>query len=404
MKTNIKLIALLTILSIIMGGCGSEHSEGDGHNHGTDKEHGHEEHGDEHAEEVHFSEQQYKSLNMKVDSLPYRNISSYVEANGELEVPPQNEATITAIVGANVTGIKVIEGDKINKGQVLAYLSHPNLIKLQTDYISNWNQLQYLEKEFQRQKKLYDEKVISGKEFQKTKAEFQSMKGLVQGSEAQLKMMGLSLDKLQGSEIYNQVPVKSPIDGYIRLVEVKMGQYVEPQTELFEIVNIEHIHADFMVFEKDMHKVKIGQKIKFISESAPDKELTAIIHSVGKAFEQEPKAIHLHAEIENKEGLLIPGMYVRGRIMVSDAQNYALPEAGVVREGDKHFIFKVKKEKDHGKTQWAFQPIEVIVGVTDDGWTEVKLLKPLKKGAKIAWNNAYYLLAEMKKGEAEHEH
>ena len=46
----------------------------------------------------------------------------------------------------------------------------------------------------------------------------------------------------------------------------------------------------------------------------------------------------------------------------------------------------------------------MIVGVTDDGWTEVKLLKPLKKGAKIAWNNAYYLLAEMKKGEAEHEH
>ena len=55
----------------------------------------------------------------------------------------------------------------------------------------------------------------------------------------------------------------SPIEGYIRTVEVKTGQYVKPETEMFEIVNIEHIHADLMVFEKDMHKVKVGQRVKF---------------------------------------------------------------------------------------------------------------------------------------------
>ncbi|MBL1232474.1 MAG: efflux RND transporter periplasmic adaptor subunit [Flavobacteriales bacterium] len=406
MKTNIKLIALLVIFSITMGGCGSDHNKEDGHNHGANEESEHHEEGEEegHSEEVHFSEQQFESLAMKVKPLTKRNISSYVEANGQLEVPPQNEATVTAVIGANVSSIEVIEGDKIHKGQVLAYLNHPNLIKIQTDYVSSWNELQYLEKEFERQQKLYDEKITSGKEFQKTKSDYQSKIALVKGFEAQLKNMGLNLDKLQQSEIYNSVPLRSPIDGYVRLVEVKTGQFVQPQTELFEIVNNEHIHADFMVFEKDMHKVKEGQKIKFISESAPDKELTAIIHSVGKAFEQDPKAIHLHAEIENKEGLLIPGMYVRGRIMTTDTENYALPEAGVVREGDKYFIFTAEQEKDNGKTEWTFTPVEVIVGANDDGWVEIKLLKLLKKGVKVAWNNAYYLMADMKKGEAEHEH
>ena len=91
---------------------------------------------EEHAEEVHFSKQQFQSLGMKVDTLPLRNISSYVDANGQLEVPPQNEAAVTAIIGANIISIKVIEGDKIKKGQVLAYLNHPDLIKLQTDYIN----------------------------------------------------------------------------------------------------------------------------------------------------------------------------------------------------------------------------------------------------------------------------
>ena len=230
------------------------------------------------------------------------------------------------------------------------------------------------------------------------------MKSLANGYEAQLKMMGLGLDKIRQGEIYEQVPVISPIDGHIRLVEVKTGQFVEPQTEMFEIVNIEHIHADLMVFEKDMHKVKEGQRIRFTIESLPDRELEAKIYSVGKAFEQEPKAIHLHAEIENKEGLLIPGMYIRGRIMINDTQSYALPEAGVVREGEKYFIFTAKKENDNGETEWAFEPVEVISGTKDDGWIEVKLLKPLEQGATVAWNNAYYILAEMKKGEAEHEH
>ncbi|MFY0654378.1 MAG: efflux RND transporter periplasmic adaptor subunit [Cyclobacteriaceae bacterium] len=360
---------------------------------------------DEHAEKVHFSVQQFESLEMKVDTIPFRNLSTFVEANGQLEVPPQNEATVTAIIGANVTSIKVIEGDKVRKGQALAYISHPDLIQLQTDYVNAWNQFQYLEKEYQRQKKLYSENVGSGKEFQKIQAEYQSMNGSVKGYEAQLRIMGLRVNKVKEGNLYEQVPVTSPIDGYIRLVEVKIGQFVQPQTEMFEIVNIEHIHADLMVFEKDMNKVKKGQKVKFKVESSNNKELEAEIYAVGKAFEQDPKAIHLHAEIENKEGLLIPGMYVRGRIMVDNIEAYALPNKGVVRDGEKYYLFTVEKEvEENGEIEWEFEPIEVAVGNEDDGWVEIKPLKAIEKGTMVAWNNAYYLLAEMKKGETEHEH
>lgn len=404
MNSKIKTYILLFAASLFLAACGNSGHNEEGHEHENGEESEHREHGEGHEEEVHFSEQQFQSLDMKVDTLPFRNISSYVEANGQLEVPPQNEAAVTAIIGANVTSIKVIEGDKVNKGQVLAYLSHPDLIKLQTDYSNSWNQLQYLEKEHQRQKKLYEEKVGSGKEYQKIQADYLSMKGNVKGYEAQLKLMGLSLEKIKQGEIYEQVPVPSPISGHIRLVEVKTGQYVQPQTEMFEIVNTDHIHADLMVFEKDMHKVQEGQKVRFTIESLPDKELEATIYAVGKSFEQDPKAIHIHAEIENKEGLLIPGMYIRGRIMTADIQSYALPEAAVVREGEKYFIFTAKKENDNGETEWAFEPVEVITGAKDDGWIEIKLLKPLLEKAKVAWNNAYYLLAEMKKGEAEHSH
>ena len=202
MKTYIKLLALFIITGLLLVRCNNSEPQGE-HDHKEAEQHGHHdhEHGEGSEEVVHLSEAQFHSLGLKVDTLPMRYIGSYVEANGQLEVPPQNEAAITAIIGANITRIEVIEGDKVNKGQVLAYLSHPDLIRLQTDYINIWNQLQYLEKEYERQSRLFDEKVGSGKELQKTKADYKSAKGMVKGHEAQLRLMGISLDKIQEGEI-----------------------------------------------------------------------------------------------------------------------------------------------------------------------------------------------------------
>ena len=151
--------------------------------------HGHE---DSH-EEVRLSVKQFDSLELKVNSLPLRNMTSFVEANGQLEVPPQNEAAVTAIIGANINSISVIEGDKVNKWQTLAYLSHPDLIEIQTQYLNKWNELQYLENDYFRQKKLFEENVGSGKKFQKISAEYEAASGKVKGYEAQLKLLGLNI-------------------------------------------------------------------------------------------------------------------------------------------------------------------------------------------------------------------
>lgn len=406
MKSFIIAFILYITTGLFLAGCNNsvnevehDHEEGEQLEH---HDHDHEEDGEE--EEVHLSEQQFQALKLKVDTLPMRNVGSYVEANGQLEVPPQNEAAVTAIIGANIISIEVIEGDKVNKGQVLAYLSHPDLIRLQTDYVNSWSQLQYLEKEYERQSRLYDEKVGSGKELQKTQADYLVATGMVKGYEAQLGLLGISLNEIRQGEINERVTVVSPLDGHVRSVDVKTGQYVQPQTEMFEVVNIEHIHADLMVFEKDVHKVKEGQKVRFSVESLPGKQMEAVIYAVGKSFEQEPKAIHLHAEIENKEGLLLPGMYVRGQILSEEKMSFALPEAGVIREGEKHFIFTARMNSDHGITEWVFEPVEVNIGSNEDGWVQIILLKSLPKDARVAWSSAYYLIAEMKKGEAEHSH
>ncbi len=405
MKKQILYILGLVLMVSVFTGCGSKSADNSGdasheeHSEGEARHEGEEGTNEEGMAELHLSDLKFESLGIKIDTLPIRSLSGVVEANGQLEVLPQHEATVTAILGANVTSIKVIEGDQVSRGQVLAYISHPNLTRLQTDYIRAYSQLQFLEKENQRQKRLYEEEVGSGKTYQQIQADYQAMKGEVKGYEAQLKQLSLNVEKIRSGEIYGYVPVVSPIHGFIQKVKVQIGQYVDPQTKMFMIVNTDHIHADLMVFEKDIYKVKVGQKVSFTVESVPGNTLTAKIYSVGKQFEQNPKAVHVHAEIDQKEDFLIPGMYINGKIRTGDNQVKALPESAIIEEEAKAYIFMAEAHEEDGKTEWAFKAIEVRTGITEDGWVEIKLLEPLPEGTKVAWNNAYYLISEMKKGE-----
>ncbi|WP_238389879.1 efflux RND transporter periplasmic adaptor subunit [Arenibacter aquaticus] len=413
MKTQIIMILMLSLVLALIMGCKEETEQAVGeeaskteetHDRKEGEEHEENEEIFEEGEAAHLSELKFNSLGIKVAALPTKSLSGVVKANGQLEVPPQYEATVTAILGGNVSSIKVIEGDKVRKGQTLAYLSHPNLSQVQTNYIKTYNRMQFLEKEYERQKRLYEEKVGSGKIFQQTESEYQSIKAEVKGYESQLRQLNISASKIRRGEIYEYVPVTSPIAGYIEKVKVQMGQYVAPQTPMFEIVDNEHIHADLMVFEKDIHKVKKGQKISFTLESVPNSNLTGEIYSVGKQFEQNPKAVHIHAEIDKKEDFLIPGMYINGKIRTGEAPVTALPEDAIIEEGGKPFIFIAQEHLEDGKVEWELKPIEVRKGITEDGWVEIKLLEPLAEDAQVVFNNAYYLISEMQKSETSHSH
>ncbi|NYJ28129.1 efflux RND transporter periplasmic adaptor subunit [Allomuricauda sp. ARW1Y1] len=392
--TAIGLLAMLLALTAC-GDSKKESAENNKDNPETEKAHSEGE-----AKEVMLTAKQFDALQMEVDTLKMWNMNGYVEANGQLEVPPQNEATVTTVVGANVVSIEVIEGDKVSKGQTVAYLSHPNIIEKQTDYLDAFSNSQFLKKEYERQKTLYDAGVGSGANFQKAEAEYQASRSRVNGLEAQLQQLSISASGVRNGTIYQRVALRSPIEGFVEKVAIKTGQYVDPQTDLMEIVDTHHVHADLMVFEKDVHKVKEGQKVVFNVQSIPGKELTAEIYSVGKTFEQNPKAIHVHAEIENKEGNLIPGMYIQGRIQTENTQTKAMPEAAIAADGERFFVFSAEKEGD----DWSFRPIEITKGTHDGDWIAIDFLSEQEPNTQYAVNNAYYLMAELKKGEAEHSH
>src|SRR5690625_216461 len=139
-----------------------------------------------------LSDYKFDNLGIKVDTLPSRSLTGTVHANGELVVSPQYEATVAPIMGGNIEAIGVIEGDKVTKGQVLAYITHPDFTRLQADYLRTFSQLEFLQQEFDRQQRLYQEEVGSGKSFQKTNAELNILQVELQGYEDKVQTYNLN--------------------------------------------------------------------------------------------------------------------------------------------------------------------------------------------------------------------
>jgi len=445
---NIKILIAFLFIGVLITSCrnSSENKEGEHANHTeegySDKEDehgeeaGHEEEGEHEEGTVSLTELQMDAISLKLVTIEKKKMNIAITASGNLEVAPDAKADISSIMGGIIKNIYVIEGDEVKKGKILARVEHPDIVQIQQDYINNLNSLQFLEQEYNRRKVLYEEKVGSGKEFQKITAEYRNSKTNLKAQKMKLKMLGLNVSAIENGSLSSSINIVSPLNGKVSMVETNIGAYAAPLSKLFEIVNNDELHADVMVFEKDISKVKVGQILSFTTSSLLGQEFSGKIHAISPVFEESPKAIHVHAEIDNKNKVLIPGMYIHGQIIADETLTDVLPEKAIIIEEGKTYVFiKVDgEEHDHGhenkvaekdehdhdnhndganekenhdthkEGKYTFKMIEVITGISNNNYTEVKLLKELPKNTKIVANGAYFLLAEMKKGETEHSH
>ena len=399
---------------------------------------------------VVLNTEQRKALNLKLGTFHMRNLTTVVKVNGELAIAPDNRAEITTLIGGNIKSIEVFHGDKVRKGQVLAILEHPDFISLQESYAEIASRLEYLEADYLRQKDLYERNAATNKEYQKAKSEYFTAKARYQGLRSRLLLLNLSPEDVQNGSITNVISLYSPINGYVNKINIKLGSYVGPKDKLFEITDNSAIHADFMIYEKDVHLVKMGQTIHFTVANRPDEEFTATIFAIGKEFEKNTRSVHVHSQINEKPDGLVPGMYLTGHLHTDEKFTKTLPNDAIVSEGTKHFIFiqvnaseghKHEKEEesheghkndakeeshdghDHSTNEdvhtehnhkevshdekaykMSFKMVEIMIGVKDDRYTEVKMIQNLPSNTKIVLNAAYYLLADLKKEETEHEH
>jgi cobalt-zinc-cadmium efflux system membrane fusion protein len=344
---------------------------------------------------ITLTEAQIKAAGIQTGTIQRHVLNSELKVNGLVDVPPQNIISVSFPLGGYLKSADLLPGMHVSKGEVIAIMQDQNLIQLQQDYLIARTKLEYLGKDYDRQKMLNENKVNADKVFQQASADFTSQKVLVKGYEEKLRLIGINPEKLNDKTISRTVPIYSPINGFVSKVNINIGKYVNPSDVLFELINPDDIHAALTVFEKDLGKVKPEQKVMVTFVDDPEKEYECEVILVTKNVDDNRSAL-VHCHFEKQPRQLLPGMFLNARIMINNASVLAVPEDAIVQYGNDKMILELTGNN-------TFRLAAVQTGITDNGLTEIIDTADTLEGKNIITQNAYPVLAMIKNaGDSDH--
>ena len=381
---------LLLLVLAIMAGCGKKTTEKESAAEPATQE--------AQSDIVTITPEQYKSAGIEIGGIELKKLSGTTKVNGILEVPPQNLVSISPPFGGFVKSTDMLQGMKVHKGQVVAMMQNPDYVQPQQDYIDLKSQLNYLKQDYDRQQELSRENVNALKTLQKSKAEFESMRARVAGLKTKLQMMNINIGSLEKGNIQNAIPLYSPINGFVTKVKTNIGAYADATTVLFEIADTGHLHAEFTVFEKDVPKLQIGQKVRFTLANET-KERVATVELIGKEISSE-RTVQIHCRLDKEDTSLLPGMYLKALVESGTQEVPAVVSKAIVEYQGSKYIFIEDGQRDAKGTKYKL--INVKVGVTELNFTELIFDEGTDyKNWKVVNNGAYDLLSKMKNSEKE---
>lgn len=357
-------VFVLTVVFAFNACNNNKHSEGDGHNHGTEEETATDEHGEENV--AVLTDEQMKAVGVEIGMIEQKQLSATLKANGALRVPNSNKANATSMFGGVIKTLKVEIGDNVKKGQVIATISNPQFIQLQEEYLSIDARIAFAEQELARQRELNEGNVGAKKNLQSATTEVNTLRTRKASLSQQIQMMGINPASLSNSSLKSSLVVTSPISGTISDVFAKIGSYVDVSSPIAEIIENTALHLDLQVYEKDIPLIKIGQKMDFVVTNSPNKTYTAEVYSIGSSFSGGSKTIAVHSRIIGDKTGLIDGMNITGIVSLDDVLSPAVPNEAIVEADGKYYIFLVKEQAEESHDHNEGEPHEHKEGEPHD--------------------------------------
>lgn len=351
---------------------------------------------DEIANKVTLTEIQYKTAGITLGSIEPRQISGTFQANGVLDVPPQQKVSISIPFGGFLKQTNLLQGMRVKRGQLLAVIENPDYVQMQQDYLEAKSQLEFAREDYHRQQELAKENVNARKTLQQALSSFNTLTARVAGLREKIKASGINFQAVEKGDIQSSINIYSPINGFVTKVNVNIGKFVNSADVLFEIVDTEHLHAELTVFEKDVPKLEVGQKLRFILGNDTH-ERSAKVYLIGREI-AEDRTVRVHCHIDEEDIHLLPGMYLKAIVETGNKEVNALPQSAVVDYLGKKYIFVQRAERE-------FEMLPVYTGNSNNGYVEVEI--PGDAGISknsIVIKGAYDLLSTIKNKDSDEGH
>jgi cobalt-zinc-cadmium efflux system membrane fusion protein len=340
---------------------------------------------------VTLTAQQVASLGIKSNNLSKSLLGMSIFANGMIDVPPQNKSYISVPFGGYIRYIKVLDGMRVSKGEVLLVVEHPEIIQLQQDYLEVLGNMEYLKAEMDRQKALLDKEAGSAKNYQQAKSNWQVAQAKLSGLSVKLEMANVNVAALKNGTIQREQKIRSPFSGVVTKVNTNVGSFADPKDNLLEVIDLKHAHAELTIYEKYLKLLKVNQlvSLNFVDS---DEKITAKVFLIGREIGAD-RTVKVHCHFDRLPKEIVPGSYLKAEINVDEMEHFVVPTDAIVNFGGKDMIY-VTADNRH------FIPVEIEVLSTQGDKTAIQALNEMDfLNRKYVSKGAYELLSTQNKEE-----
>ncbi|TAH43272.1 MAG: efflux RND transporter periplasmic adaptor subunit [Bacteroidetes bacterium] len=288
----------------------------------------------------------FRFKNVGVTEMKNSPFHHYIEVQAKVE--GDEDVLISAESMGTVTAVNVKAGDKVSIGQILAQtddrIIRQGIAELQS-------QVDLITQLFNKQKNLWDQKIGSEVQFLQAKANKESM---------DKKMAGLQ-------QQWDLTKIKSPINGTVDQVNIKVGETVAPGLPAFRVVNLNSLKVVAEVAESFISKVNKGNDV-IIYFPDQNKEIRSKLNYSGQAINELNRTFNVEVRLNSKDGSFNPNMVAVLKIVDYTSPNaFTVPIGSIQKSSDGEFVYVATQDGDKTFARRK----KVSSGMTYNGITEI---------------------------------
>lgn len=251
-------------------------------------------------------------------------LTNGIRSNGSLLA--NEEVDIVSKVSGKVTGVYFKEGSRVKKGDLLVKIYDEDL---QAQLRRSQIQEKMLAEKLERQRVLLAKDAVSRESFDQLQTDYNVI------------LADINLLKVRIAE----TEVRAPFDGVIGFRYVSEGSYVQPSLKIAHLTDMSVLKLEFAIAEKYVSASLAGKKISFESAGYPD-EFFATVYAVDYRIDESTRTIGLRARYDNRDGRLVPGMFVTLTLITDENMNaLQIPTESIVPDMNEKKVWVSKEGK-----------------------------------------------------------
>ena len=309
---------------------------------------------------------------------------------------PRTSVRIFSKIEGRIERIFVNVGSRVKEGDLIARIENEEIAEevreaeaslrvAQATLKGKEAEMKNVERQLERSKRLFKKHFISRQELDTIETQHYSAEAQTELARARIAQREAALEnariRLRNTEI------RSPITGYVAKKPMDRGAMVKTNIStnpIVSLVDIDPVTTLISVVEKDYRKIRPGLPAAIRVDAYPGQTFVGEVARVSPVLDKDTRTADIEIEIPNLGMLLRPGMFARVTMTIQKKEEtFLIPEAAVVRRGEKAGIFKLDREGRRA----SFVPLEI--GVAYDG--KVEVLRGVTEGDRVVTLGAHLL-------------